>query len=113
MGSIIPDTYHFTIIRGRDFDETFEFPALNLTGYTAKMQIRTAESQSAPLIAEVTLTVTPGTDSTIRCVLTDTVTAAITHDVGYYDLLISNPGGSDDTYVRGTITVLGSVTVKS
>lgn len=112
MSRIIPDTYNFTVLRGRDFDETFEFVALNLTGYTARLQIRSAESQIAPLIAEATLVITPGTDSTIRVTLSDTVTAAITQDVGYYDLLLVDPSGKDDTYVRGTMTFLGSVTVK-
>jgi hypothetical protein len=115
---IIPDTVPITILRGRDFDITFTFEDLNLTGYTAKSQARETESQTSALIfpagtTQFTCVVTPGTDSTVKLSLTDTQTAGIVKPQGWYDLLLIDPSGHDDTYVRGPVTVGGSVTVKS
>jgi len=110
---IIPDTYPLTILRGRDFDVEFEFADLNLTGYTARSQIRASESQDATLIEEFTIIVTPGTDSTVELDLSETETGAITQETGFYDLLLTSPSGVDYTYIRGPVTFIGSVTEKA
>jgi hypothetical protein len=115
---VIPETYPITIIRGREFDVAFTFVGLNLTGYTIKAQARETESQSSALIfptgtTAFTLAVVSGTDSTVTLTLTDTQTAGITASQGWYDLLLTDGTGKDETYIRGPVTVIGSVTVKS
>lgn len=110
---VIPDNVPLVIKRGRDFNETFEFEAFNLTGYTARAQIREAFSLSSALVEEFHLTVTPGVNSTIAFYLSETETAAITADTAYYDLLLTSPGGVDDTYIFGQIQIIGSATEKA
>lgn len=113
MAMIIPDTYPLTIIRGRDFySPDFEFVGLNTTGYTITSEIRELESQDATLIETFHVTNTPGASSTISLYLSETETAAITQDSGFYDLLMTDGSGNDYTYLRGKVTIIGSVTEK-
>lgn len=112
MAMVIPDTYPLTIIRGREFSVTFEFVALNLSGYTVKAQVRELENQSSTLIADFTEAVVTGTNSTVTLSLSDTTTSAITQSTGFYDILMTDGSNNDYTYVRGPVQIIGSVTVK-
>ena len=109
---IIPDTLPITIIKGRDFEMEFIFEGLNLSGYTVSSQLRTSESQQATLLADFTVVVTPGTNSTVQISLDDTTTGALIQSSGWYDLLITDPSDKDETYVRGPVSLIGSVTEK-
>lgn len=112
MAMIIPDTYPLTIIKGRDFEITFEFEGLNTTSYTVTSEIRELESQSSTLIETFTVVNTPGANSTITLSLSESETEAITQDAGFYDILMTDVSNNDYTYIRGPIQFIGSVTEK-
>ncbi len=87
--------------------------AIDLTGYTAKMQIKKTR---ADLTALETLTtadgsiVLGGAAGTITLLLTDTQTAAIVWLTGVYDLELTSGSGIVTRLIQGVITVSEEVT---
>jgi len=84
----------------------------DLSTYTAAMDIRRKQSDSAALIAltsgsGITL---GGSAGTIVITLTDTQTAAITPGPGVWDLELIDSGGSSLRLVEGTCEFTPSVT---
>lgn len=84
----------------------------DLSTYTAAMDIRRKQSDSAALIAltsgsGITL---GGSAGTIVITLTDTQTAAITPGFGVWDLELIDSGGSNLRLVEGTCEFTPSVT---
>lgn len=112
---INPGTYNFTLYQGADWDRTFTITqsgtALNLTGYTASMQIREAADSTAYLLSltsgsGITL---GGTAGTVAVAITSAQSSAITAGSFAYDLeLIS--GSQVTRLLQGAVNVSGNVT---
>lgn len=100
-----------TIEQGTTWDPVLTLRDTDLTGYTARMQIRTDDGQ---LLEELTtgngrITI-DGPAGQIRLLLTDTETSAYEWEQGVYDLELVSPGGHVDRLVQGTVTVDPEVT---
>jgi|TARA_R110002020_G_scaffold181076_1_gene375852 hypothetical protein len=85
---------------------------VDLSSYTAAMDIRRKQSDSTALIALTSSSGISlgGTDGTITISLTDTQTAAITPGFGVWDLELIDSGGSNLRLVEGTCEFTPSVT---
>ena len=113
---INPGTYNITCPQGATFDRTFTIKvdgvALNLTGYSAAMQVRETYDSTTPLISltngsGITL---GGTAGTIGVVISSTASAAITDGYYSYDLEITSGGGVRDRLLQGKFVVTPEVT---
>jgi hypothetical protein len=113
---ITPARYNLTCYQGATFDQTFtvsiDNAPMNLTGYSAAMQVReTIDSSSAAVSltngSGITL---GGTAGTIQVVIAATATSALTEDQYVYDLELTSGGGIKDRYLMGTFIVSGEVT---
>lgn len=87
--------------------------AVNLTGYSAKMQIRKSAS-SADVLLELStqngkLTITANT-GTITMVFSAATTAAINWSHGKYDLELTSGSGVVTRLIEGDITVSREIT---
>ncbi|MFF4777625.1 hypothetical protein ACFY05_32840 [Microtetraspora fusca] len=87
---------------------------LDLTGYTARLQIRESLNSPAPLLS---LTSAPGGGITIdgpagklAITVTDETTAAFTWCYGIYDLEIESPSGDVTRLLKGEVSVDREVT---
>jgi hypothetical protein len=112
-------TYNTTIDQGADWfiNFTYENPAgtpVNITGYTAALQIRTSPlARTAVLTLEdgdgITIT---GNTGLIACHATAEQTAAITNGKYAYDLEITAPAAGNvvTRLVQGTVIVTPQVT---
>lgn len=111
-------TYNTVIDQGADWYINFVYqnPAgtpVNITGYTAALQIRTS-----PLARTAVLTLTTansglvitGNTGTIAAHATNAQTTAITNGRYVYDLEITSPTGIVTRLVQGTIEVSPQVT---
>jgi hypothetical protein len=107
-----------TLEQGATFDHTLTWTAggtpVDLTGYTARMQIREEFDSADPVVS---LTSSPaagltlgGTAGTIRIVITDEQTAALTIEAGVVDLEVQAPSGSVRKVLRGKVAVIKEVT---
>ncbi len=112
---INPGTYNITCPQGATFDRTLTVTvgtaALDLTGYTAAMQVREAAGAATALISltngsGITL---GGTAGTIGIVVAATATAAVSAGSYSYDLEI-NSGGTITRLLEGSFNVTGNVT---
>jgi len=113
---INPGVYDITAYQGADFDRTFTITqggtALNLTGYTSRMQVREAADSTAYLLSltsgsGITL---GGTAGTIAVAITSTQSSAIAAGSYAYDLEIIAGSGSVTRLLQGGFTVSGNVT---
>lgn len=110
--------YDFTIEQGATFplictykDDTGA--AQDLTGFTARMQIRENLSATAVLLelnTENGRINIEGADGRVELLLTADETAAITWKRGVYDLEIESPDGEVKRLLKGRITVDREVT---
>lgn len=112
---INPGTYNINCPQGATFDRTLTVTvggtALDLTGYTAAMQVREAAGAATALIsltngAGITL---GGTAGTISIVVAATASAAITPGSYSYDLEL-NSGQTVTRLLEGSFNVSGNVT---
>ena len=115
-------TYDFTgdnaIQQGATFTKTFAWKEsagvpMNLTGYSAKMQVR--KSASSPDVIVELSTVNGaislgGALGTIAMALTATQTAAITAKAGVYDLEMTAPNGTVTRFLAGMVEISKEVT---
>lgn len=111
-------TYNFTIEQGTTFSREIVWKddqdnPIDVTGYTARMQIRSSVADATVLL-ELTSEngrITVGTtDGKFTLSITDADTTAITWASGVYDLEVID-GSSDVTrLLKGTITVDKEVT---
>ena len=110
--------FDITINQGATFELTITWKdsagtAINLTGYTARMQVRETYSSTTPIVsltngAGITL---GGAAGTIAIVISATTTAALAAPFsGVYDLEIVSAGGVVTRLVQGTATVSAEVT---
>lgn len=110
--------YDFVIEQGTTFVKTLSWldknkTPINLTGYTAKMQIRPSESSSTVLLELSTtnglLSITPLT-GTIYILLDKITTAGFKWRLGVYDLLLTSIDGNAKKLIKGEINVAPGVT---
>jgi hypothetical protein len=112
---INPGTYNIVCPQGATFDRTFTIlvnnAPLNLTSYTAAMQVRESARSGTALISltngsGITL---GGTAGTIGVVISHTASAAIASGAYSYDLEIDS-GGVVTRLLEGSFVVTGNVT---
>ena len=112
---INPGTYNFNLYQGADWDRTFTITqsgtALNLTGYTASMQIREAADSTAYLLSltsgsGITL---GGTAGTVAVAITSAQSSAIAAGSYAYDLELLS-GSQVTRLLQGAVNVSGNVT---
>ena len=85
----------------------------NLTGYTARMQVRATIAAASALLDLTTSNggiVLGGTAGTIRILATAAQTAALTIDEGFYDLELIDGAGAVRRLLYGAVTVSKEVT---
>jgi hypothetical protein len=113
---IKPGTYNIECPQGVTFDKTFTISIsgvpMNLTGYTAAMQVRETYDSSSTLLSltngsGITL---GGTAGTIALLVASTATAAIAEGFYSYDLEIVSGGGVTDRLLQGKFVVTPQVT---
>jgi hypothetical protein len=112
---ISPGTYDITCWQGATYDKTFTITeagvALNLTGYTSAMQVRSAADSTATLVSltsgsGITL---GGTAGTIVVAITASQSSAIPAGSYAYDLELTS-GGTVTRLLQGAFNVVGNVT---
>jgi hypothetical protein len=112
---INPGTYNITCPQGATWDRTFTVnvggTALNLTGYTAAMQVRESADAGTAIISltngsGITL---GGTAGTIAVVISSAQTAGAASGSYSYDLEL-NSGGTITRLLEGSFNVTGNVT---
>ncbi len=121
-------TYNFTCEQGATFTRLIEleepdlvadptgntFVELDISGYTARMQIRRTLESATPMISLTTengrLTINPS-DATnqVLITLTDAETATLTTN-GVYDLEIESPDGIVSRVLQGAVNLSLEVT---
>ncbi len=110
--------FDITINQGATFELTITYKdsagtAINLTGYTARMQVRETYSSSSTVVSltngsGITL---GGAAGTIAILISATTTAALTAPFsGVYDLEIVTAGGVVTRLLQGAATVSPEVT---
>lgn len=111
--------YDYTVEQGTTFRRTITWynddaqtVLRDLTGYTARMQIRPTVASTDVLLsltntAGITL---GGTAGTIAIVMTDAQTAAFTFTTAVYDLEMITPSGDVIRLIKGTLTLDKEVT---
>lgn len=116
MSMYAPGIWDVTCYQGANFDYQLTFAvngsAVNITGYSARMQVREyAESTAVALSlvngAGITL---GGTAGTIALSAVATATSAIPAGVYVYDLELVSGAGYVTRLVQGTFTVSAEVT---
>ncbi len=106
--AIIPGKKNFTVDRRADFPIKLTFKdstgsAINLTGYTVAAQVYD-ESRSTKY-ADWTVAYTDRTNGIVDISLTDTQTATFTPSILFYDVLLTEPGGSKNYYLEGKLFI--------
>jgi len=106
--AIIPGKKNFTVDRRADFPIKLTFKdstgsAINLTGYTVAAQVYD-ESRSTKY-ADWTVAYTDRTNGIIDISLTDTQTATFSPSILFYDVLLTEPGGSKNYYLEGKLFI--------
>jgi len=110
--------FDITINQGATFELTITWKdsagtAINLTGYTARMQVRETYSSSSTIISltsgsGITL---GGAAGTVAILISATTTAALTAPFsGVYDLELVSAGGVVTRLLQGAATVSPEVT---
>lgn len=111
-------TFPLIIEQGATFSRTWVWrsankKAINLTGYTAKLQVR--DKAGGTMLFELStengrITIVPLT-GTITLTISDEDTQAISFLKGVYDLVLSAPDGTKVRLLSGSVTVSLGVTV--
>jgi hypothetical protein len=124
-------TYNLSIYQGETFTRIFIWTAgpgtagsapgsvpavgstpipVDLTGYTAALQIRAYSLISAPLLYDASLNITlGGTAGTITLTIPSPVTETFTWLNGFYDLFLIDSSDNATPLLRGTVTVMPAV----
>ena len=113
--AIITSEYDITIKLGGDFEEEFTL-GFDITGWTIQSQIRTKQRLSAPLVANFVVAVIDVVTGQFKLSLDEVAKAAISTVTRrkrcHYDVLLTNPLGLDEYYIKGSVILEPSVTVK-
>jgi hypothetical protein len=110
-------TYDILIEQGATYSQVITYKeagvAVNLTGYTARMQVR-ATLESASTLVELTTAnsriALGGTAGTITLTISATDTAALTSGRGVYDLELVSGSGIVTRLLQGVATISRNVT---
>lgn len=117
-------TYDLCIQQGATFTRVFTWSTLpaagapagseptpvNLTGYTAAMQIRAFPLSSTVLYDASTDITLGGSAGTISLTIPASATEGFTWWSGVYDLLLTDPSGNVTRFVSGSVAVSPGVT---
>ena len=112
-----PGRYNISVYQGTTFTLApiwlIDGAVVNVTGYTAKMQVREA-ADSSTVIIELSTTngriVVSGAAGQFTLTLTDSETTALTAGNYVYDMNITSSGGVVTKLLQGSFVVLDSVT---
>jgi len=106
--------HNFTLEQGATFDRQITVQennqALNLTGYSVRMQMRSTHDSSTIALTFTTTVASPATEGKINLIATATDTAAIEEGIYVYDLEIESSGGNVTRLLEGQVTVSPEVT---
>lgn len=112
-----PGTLNLTCPAGATFSRTLTYKingsAVNLSGYSARLQVRQKHTSTTKLLDLTTANsgiALGGAAGTITITATDTQTAALPDGVWRYDLEIVSGAGVVTRLVEGTFTVTPEVT---
>ena len=105
--AISPGTYNISLQRRADYSVTLQFrdstnEPIILTGWTVAAQAWNQARTSK--YADFAVTYTNRSTGTVAIALTDDQTA-IFPDEAYYDVLLTNPSGLKEYYLKGAIYV--------
>jgi hypothetical protein len=116
LSAQIAGPHSFTLTQGQAWTETLTIKtnlgaAVNLTGYTAKAQIRPSP-QSSTVLAEITCTfATDRTTGVVVISLTGTQTAALpANSAAVWDMFITDGSGNALRILQGQVATLARVT---
>ena len=105
--------YNFTLEQGATFSREITVQdsgsAMNLTGYTPRMQMRSTHDSST-IALTFTATVSNAAQGKISLTATDTLTSAVEEGIYVYDLEIESGGGTVTRLMEGNVTVTPEVT---
>ena len=106
--------HNFTLEQGSTFDREITVQensqALNLTGYSARMQMRSTHDSSSIALTFTAAIASPASNGKINLGATATATAAVEEGIYVYDLEIESSAGTVTRILEGTITVTPEVT---
>jgi hypothetical protein len=106
--------HNFTLEQGSTFDREITVQenslALNLTGYSARMQMRSTHDSASIALTFTAAIASPATAGKINLGATATATAAVEEGIYVYDLEIESSAGSVTRILEGTVTVTPEVT---
>ncbi len=106
--------HNFTLEQGSTFNREITVQensqALNLTGYSARMQMRSTHDSSSIALTFTAAIANPATNGKINLGATATATAAVEEGIYVYDLEIESSAGTVTRILEGTITVTPEVT---
>jgi hypothetical protein len=103
--AISPGIYNISLQRRADYSITLQFKdstdaAINLTGWTVAAQVWNQDRTTK--YADFTVTYTDRSTGTVAIALTDDQTATLPNEA-YYDVLLTNPSGLKEYYLKGII----------
>ena len=105
--------YNFTLEQGATFSREITVQdsgsAMNLTGYTPRMQMRSTHDSST-IALTITASISNATQGKISLSATDTLTSAVEEGIYVYDLEIESSGGIVTRLMEGNVTVTPEVT---
>jgi hypothetical protein len=123
---VVPASQDITIYQGDTWDDLFfrvrnrvynsstgEYEAgsyVDLTGYTAKAEIRPTPGGNLIVAMTVTLSNQSTTPGGVLLSLTPTQTAGLPTSGGVYDVQLTSGAGVKRTYLAGKVTVIPEVT---
>ena len=106
-------SYNFTLAQGATLDRTVTVQengsAMDLTGYTPRMQVRETHDSTSILLT-VTCSISDASGGIIRLQATATTTASIEEGIYVYDLEIESSTGVVTRLLQGNVTVTPEVT---
>jgi hypothetical protein len=118
MSCAISGSYNITCDQGATFKRTITWTnqarvPYNLTGYTARMQVRSTAASST-IVLELTTAnsriTLGGTAGTVNLLVAADVTAALTPGLYVYDLELVSGGGEVTRLIEGNFNVKAEVT---
>lgn len=105
--------YNFTLEQGATFSREITVQdsgsAMNLTGYTPRMQMRSTHDSST-IALTITASISNATQGKISLSATDTLTSAVEEGIYVYDLEIESSVGTVTRLMEGNVTVTPEVT---
>ena len=107
-------TYNFTLEQGSTFSRQITVQengtALNLTGYTARMQMRSTHDSSTIALTYTSTIASPASNGIVNLSATASQSAAIEEGIYVYDLEIESGTGVVTRLMEGKVTVTPEVT---